>query len=328
MLGIFTETMFGTLTRVVQGNSSEGPHCPFRIREYTFKAAAGTEYVIGLDGNGFYLPGAPKPVTEGALTLRIEEAPAPPNDAFEAAATIDGRITEEPGGRRFYFASVNGSNWNATKQVGEPDHDGDPGGASVWYRWTAPESGVVDVNSCCGGLSTVTAVYRGDSLGSLTPVGSGRGPVGFSVTAGASYRIAVDGQFDEGAGAPQMGGFNLVLRMPLSPTLHGDPPFEKTDPAIDRQAPATTLARRKIRRRARSATFRFRADEPGTTFRCRLDARRFTACRSPKTYTGLGYGRHTFRAYAVDSAGNADATPIVSRFALAAPKARHPAADH
>ena len=39
----------------------------------------------------------------------------------------------------------NGSNVGATKEPGEPDHAGDPGGASVWYTWTAPADGVADV---------------------------------------------------------------------------------------------------------------------------------------------------------------------------------------
>jgi hypothetical protein len=57
------------------------------------------------------------------------------------------------------------------------------------------------------------------------------------------------------------------------------------------------------------ATFAFSADEPGATFACRLDAGGWEACTSPKSYTGLASGGHTFEVRATDTAGNTDAAP-------------------
>ena len=37
--------------------------------------------------------------------------------------------------------NVIASNVAASKQAGEPDHFGNPGGSSVWYSWIAPGSG-------------------------------------------------------------------------------------------------------------------------------------------------------------------------------------------
>ncbi|MFN8440673.1 MAG: LamG-like jellyroll fold domain-containing protein [Caldilineaceae bacterium] len=45
------------------------------------------------------------------------------------------------------------------------------------------------------------------------------------------------------------------------------------------------------------------------SFVCRLDSATFAPCTSPKTYTSLADGSHTFQVQAVDSAGNVDATP-------------------
>jgi hypothetical protein len=59
----------------------------------------------------------------------------------------------------------------------------------------------------------------------------------------------------------------------------------------------------------RSATFRFRSSEPGSTFSCKLDARRWRRCTSPKTYRDLARGDHVFRVRARDVAGNVDPTP-------------------
>jgi len=55
---------------------------------------------------------------------------------------------------------------------------------------------------------------------------------------------------------------------------------------------------------ATSATFAFSDTEPGVTLFCQLDAGAFTGCTSPKSYTGLADGSHTFRVKARDMAGN------------------------
>jgi TolB protein len=66
--------------------------------------------------------------------------------------------------------------------------------------------------------------------------------------------------------------------------------------------------------KTRSASFGFTASESGSHFQCRLDAATFKACTSPKSYTGLVNGSHTFRVRAIDRAGNIDATPATRTF--------------
>jgi hypothetical protein len=58
-----------------------------------------------------------------------------------------------------------------------------------------------------------------------------------------------------------------------------------------------------------SARFTFSADEQDATFECSLDGAAFTACSSPKDYTGLALGNHELRVRAKDWAGNADVSP-------------------
>jgi hypothetical protein len=125
----------------------------------------------------------------GALSL------PPSNDDFAGAWEVSGPS-----------ASVNAGNAEATKEPGEPDHAGNAGGASVWFVWTAPRNGRALVDTCTNNFDTLLAVYRGDSLNSLVEVvsnddgcASGAGSaVELSVTAGAVYRLAVDGR--DGAG--------------------------------------------------------------------------------------------------------------------------------
>jgi len=62
------------------------------------------------------------------------------------------------------------------------------------------------------------------------------------------------------------------------------------------------------------AKFSFRSSESGSHFVCKLDRRKAKACTSPKRYTGLKPGTHTFKVWAIDGVGNKDATPAKRRF--------------
>jgi hypothetical protein len=63
------------------------------------------------------------------------------------------------------------------------------------------------------------------------------------------------------------------------------------------------------RTRDRTPTFRFAADESGVSFQCKLDGRRFRACRSPYTTGRLSLGRHSFAVRARDASGKLDPSP-------------------
>ena len=58
-----------------------------------------------------------------------------------------------------------------------------------------------------------------------------------------------------------------------------------------------------------SASFRFSSTESGSSFECSLDGAAFRECSSPKSYSNLKDGEHTFRVRATDAAGNADPAP-------------------
>jgi Bacterial Ig-like domain len=58
-----------------------------------------------------------------------------------------------------------------------------------------------------------------------------------------------------------------------------------------------------------SPSFSLSATEVGSTFDCELDGGGFASCSSPKSYSGVADGAHTFQVRAVDPAGNADASP-------------------
>jgi Ca2+-binding RTX toxin-like protein len=108
---------------------------------------------------------------------------------------------------------------------------------------------------------------------------------------------------------------------PESPPVAGAssaPQASPPRPPRDRLAPLTQLRRRPARvlftaGSRRRVAFAFSANEPGARFRCRIDRRPFNPCRSPRAYL-LALGRHTFRVYAIDAAGNRDRTPAAFSF--------------
>src|SRR5207302_4679401 len=52
-----------------------------------------------------------------------------------------------------------------------------------------------------------------------------------------------------------------------------------------------------------SPSFSF-SSEAGASFQCALDGAAFASCSSPKSYTGVVNGSHTFQVKATDTAGN------------------------
>jgi hypothetical protein len=67
------------------------------------------------------------------------------------------------------------------------------------------------------------------------------------------------------------------------------------------------------------ASFGFSSSESGSTFDCRLDGGSWRACTSPKGFTALANGSHTFEVRATDVAGNVDATPATRTWTVDVP---------
>lgn len=85
-----------------------------------------------------------------------------------------------------------------------------------------------------------------------------------------------------------------------------DPPQTTITKAPDKKSDETT------------AKFKFRSDEAGSSFECKLDKGGFAGCDSPRRYKGLAPGRHKFRVRAIDRDGNFDPSPARYRFKVLA----------
>lgn len=105
------------------------------------------------------------------------------------------------------------------------------------------------------------------------------------------------------------------LTLPATPVVPAPVVPQPVKPKPDRTPPRTKLLRRppgvvRVAPHHRAAVaFRFGASE-SARFECRLDAKPFRRCRSPLR-THLAVGRHTFRVFAIDAAGNRDKTPAL-----------------
>jgi hypothetical protein len=161
----------------------------------TFPVEANTSYKIAVDGSG----GA-----TGTIRLNLSfEAGAVFNDLFRNATSLGSASPRV----------VTGSNVGATREQGEPQH-GFGGQASVWYTWTAPSSGLADVNTRGSQFDTLLGVYTGTSVSTLRTIdtdddsgGSLDSRILFNAVRGTTYRIAVDGYFGS------MGTFVLRVGM-------------------------------------------------------------------------------------------------------------------
>jgi hypothetical protein len=92
-------------------------------------------------------------------------------------------------------------------------------------------------------------------------------------------------------------------------TLVGAPPSV----VVDGTAPVAAITGKPSNpSNDRSPSFSFVANEPGSSFSCRLDTGTVAPCASPKSYSGLTDGQHSFAVRAIDPAGNTGAAASYS----------------
>ncbi len=265
-----------------------------------FRAISSVTYRIAIDGST-----AGGPVEQGNFDFSISALPLelPGNDDFANATEV----------KPTPYEWINGSTDGGTRESDEPGNGGDLAGASVWYRWTAPTSGAMQLFPCLAGFRPSLAVYTGSALGTLQSVGApaaldpslfgacqlgGLGGVRFEAVAGETYSIEVDG-VDGG-----WGRFQLRLLPVVTPYVDVHPPNTYIYKLL------------RLRRRGVGIQFGSGGGPPGDTFLCRLDRRPFSPCRTPRKWYGLAAGRHRVAVVATDAVGNRDATPAVRTFRM------------
>jgi len=146
--------------------------------------------------------------------------------------------------------------------------------------WASHHSGAALRSVSCGSTLQCVAVGGSGAIvittdgGSIwSPETSGTSSQLFGVSCPSTTRCVAVGS----------GGIVLTYTPPPPPpTITGGPPSPSSSP---------------------NASFSF-VGEPGATMQCGLDGAAFTACSSPKTYSGLSDGSHTFRVRQVNAAND------------------------
>jgi hypothetical protein len=78
----------------------------------------------------------------------------------------------------------------------------------------------------------------------------------------------------------------------------------KPTTSITKKPPASTSSS--------SAAFKFKSNETGATFMCKLDKKAWAKCPASKTFKNLSKGKHKLSVYAIDRAGNKDPSPATA----------------
>lgn len=125
--------------------------------------------------------------TSADVTLHVQAVS--PNDQFSGALALNAAPVTSA-------ADYIG----ASREAGEPAHNGAAAGGSLWWNFTAPATGFVRVDVGASTTPSVVKVYTGETPAALTPVPAvpayaaidGATRVTFAATAGTTYRLAVE----------------------------------------------------------------------------------------------------------------------------------------
>jgi hypothetical protein len=188
-----------------------------------------------------------------------------------------------------------------------------PGGGQAWLRgvsWAGPtvfSDNVMDsLNSDAIGLLTGYT-----SSNNTRCEGIGFPDAGMTRDCSPAFIDPANGDYRQANGR---GVTWKVADQHYGPTSEDSSP---PPPTQDTTAPNTTIASGpSASTTATTASLTFSSSEAGSTFACKLDAGEYAACTSPKSYTDLAVGSHTFSVRATDPAGNVDASPATRQWAV------------
>jgi hypothetical protein len=145
-----------------------------------FDAVKGETYRIAFDGNKG---------TTGDVPLFLALTKPASNDAFKKRIATRG-----------IYVVASGFNAGATRESGEALFTPNTFGKSVWWSWTAPVSGTVNIHLGASDRPFPVGVFSGSTLTNLSLISAGTGSTSFEAVAGQTYQIAVS-DFDGVTGA-------------------------------------------------------------------------------------------------------------------------------
>jgi len=308
---------FNTLLAVYEGDqlaslvvkaSNDNSAPGYQWSQVSLQVTAGVTYQIAVDGydtasGAISLVGSLVTIPTPDPSPDPSPAPKPPvNDNFSNAVSLSNLL------------AVAGTTLDATIEGSEPAHVSPSSGSahSVWYKWTAPSNGDLQLSTQGSDFDTLLAVYSGDQLASLLAKASNNNSapgrqwsqVGLKVSAGVTYRIAIDGSTGSTGNSNLAGSF--IPQADPPPTT--DPPAPSVDTSITSGPGLVTFERR--------PEFSFQSTG-NPVFQCSLDNSAWSACQSPyRPASDLTVGAHSFAVRAINADGIPDYTPAQQAFVV------------
>jgi hypothetical protein len=241
-----------------------------------------------------------------------------PNSEVRNATTYGVlKLTLHPTSYDWNFVPVAGQSFTDSGSGQCHGAPGDTDTVAPTVSAVAPTGGTTDVAVTANAEATFSEAISASTF-TLTKQGSTQ-PIAAAVSYdGSTKKATLDPNADLEAGATYtatLKGGAMGAKDPAGNPLEADKTWSFSTaaaplPPPDITAPETTIDSGPSGTiKSNSATFTFSSSEAGSTFECKLDSAAFSACSSPRKYTGLANGPHTFSVRAKDAAGNTDATP-------------------
>jgi hypothetical protein len=303
---------------------------------------SGSTFQCQLDAGGWAACSSPSSsggLTNGSHTFQVRAIDAAGNvDATPASATWtvdtvapDTTLTSTPAATSNQSSAAFAFTATETGSTFQCQLD-----AGVWSACTSPKSlsGLADGShtfqvraiDAAGNIDATPATFTwtidasppDTQITSAPPALTAQTSASFSFTAteaGSTFQCQLDGGAWAACTSPRSlsgladGSHTFQVRA-IDPLGNVDPTPAAFTWTVDTAPPDTTITVKPANPTGSSgATFWFTATENGATFQCQLDGGAWAACTSPRTYTGLAEGAHSFGVAAIDAAGNVDPSP-------------------
>ena len=205
MLEIYTGDSISELHRVASNDDVQRGLYWSRVK---FPVKAGAAYTIMVDGAASGASGAGNAVVDLEFTAIIQPGAETGTDAFDSRPTMPSSM------RALGIANNEFAGIDLDEKISLGY-----GGRTVWWRWVAPETGKVTIDTLPCATDTALTVYTGETLPTLQEVAMNndapnvrQSRVSFQTMAGQAYEIMV------GAWASGYSGRgNIILNVQLQP---------------------------------------------------------------------------------------------------------------